>query len=88
MFALGGDLKYFVGTKFYRCKKSSARNKAEGVPAMAHRSANLTGIYEEAGSIPDLVQWLGDLASPRAVVWVSDAAWIPSCCGPGVDLDP
>ena len=29
-----------------------------------------------------------DPALPWAVVWVADAAWIPCCCGCGVDLTP
>ena len=41
-----------------------------------------TGNHEVVGSIPDLAQWVKDLA--LAVVWVADAAQIWYCCGCGV----
>ena len=39
----------------------------KGVPILACQVKNLTGIHEYGGSIPDLAQWVKDLALPQAV---------------------
>ena len=35
---------------------------SEGVPVMSQQVKNPTSIHEDAGLIPDLVQWVGDPA--------------------------
>ena len=42
---------------------------------------NLASNHEDEDSVPGLTQWVKDLALPRAVVQVTDAAQIWHCCG-------
>ena len=45
---------------------------------------NPTGICEDVGLIPGLIQGDKDTALPSAVMYVTDMAWIWHCCGCGV----
>ena len=48
---------------------------------MAQRVTSPTSIHEDVGSIPGLDWCVKDLAMLRAVVYVTDVAQIPCCCG-------
>ena len=59
---------------------------------MGQKLANPNSIREALGLIPDLTQWVKDLALRLAVLYVTDTALIWSCCGVGrqlqLQLDP
>ena len=43
------------------------KGNCPGVPVVAQRVGNPTGVYEDAGSIPGLAQWVGDQVLLQAV---------------------
>ena len=75
-------------------KNAVLKKSSEGVPVVTQWLTNPARSHEVAGSIPALAQFVKDPALPWAVVWVTDVAQVPHCCGSGVDqwlqlrLDP
>ena len=65
-----------TGPMFFKC---IMRNSCCGSVV-----ANLTNTHEGVGSIPGLTQWVKDPMLPRAVMYVTDMAQIPSFCGCGI----
>ena len=53
------------------------------VPVVAQWVMNPPSILEDASSFPDLAHWVKDLVLLQATVQVTNAAWIPHCCGCG-----
>ena len=56
----GRPLRRKWGSTFMLSKMS----QKEGVPIVAQRLTNPTGIHENAGLLPGLTQWVKDLALP------------------------
>ena len=52
-----------------------------GIPVVAQQVKNPASIHEDVGWFPGFSQWVKDQALPKAAAWVTDAAWIPCCCG-------
>ena len=50
-------------------------------PLWLSRSRTQHSVHEDEGSIPDIAQWVKDLALPQAAAEVADAPQILCCCG-------
>ena len=85
-----GNTEWGSEHKLNRRKKTSSailrgnKKTLSGVPIVAQWVMNLASIYEDVNLTPGLVQWVKNLALLWPVVYVEDAAQIPSCDGCGV----
>ena len=61
LYSTGNSTQYFVVT---------------GVPIVTQQVMNLTSSHKDVGWIPGLTQWVKDLALPKTVAQVADAAQI------------
>ena len=91
---LDWELPYAEGAALKRLKdkktktKTKAKKHKQRSSFVAQRVKNPNSIPENVGSISGLTQWVKDPVSSQSAVYVSDAAWIPSCCGCGVGWQP
>ena len=70
-------------TKISQCH-TPQQNKRKEFLLWLSRLRTKHSVHEDMGSIPDLTQWVKDLALPKAATQVADVAWIWHCYGCGV----
>ena len=80
---LGWEPPYAMGVALKRQEETKKKKLNVELPFVAQWLTNPSRIHEDAGSTPGLAQWVRDLT--LLVVWVTDLACIPHCCGCGVD---
>ena len=71
-----------------KSKKHTLKNTHMEFPLWLTGLRSQHSVHEDAGSVCGLTRWVKALALPQTAAQITDAAWIPRCCGCGVGWQP